>query len=293
MRMKRLTTAFLIAMIFTTMLAGCKGKNNPGSGTASPSSAPTTEEPMALKVNGDGITLVEYQAELARLQQEQGAEKVSSTPEEQRDRVIGTFVDQLLLTQAAAQAGYVVDDASLQAHIDMIVNAKGGLDKFQAWESTYGYTDESFRIAERRSIAANWQMNQIFSSVPTTADQIHAQQILVQEKAIADSYYSQLQSGTEFAKIADTLEPTTGGDLGWFPKGTLTQPAVEDAAFALQPGQYSTVIQSELGYHIIYVIERDANHPLSTEDLKTLQLKKLDEWLQASKAVSTIEVLVQ
>jgi peptidyl-prolyl cis-trans isomerase C len=89
------------------------------------------------------------------------------------------------------------------------------------------------------------------------------------------------------------MDPTTGGDLGWFPQGYLTQSDVETAAFALQPGQYSDIIKSDLGYHIIYVVTRDANHPLSVDARRTLQEKKLADWLQNAKSSAQIEETVQ
>jgi peptidyl-prolyl cis-trans isomerase C len=277
-------------MLVLNLLAACSN-NNPAV-TAIPDQPTPTQEPMALKVNGEGITVTEYQAELGRLQQAMTEQGVSYTPEEQRDRVINDLTDQLLLAQAAAQAGYVVDDATLQARIDALASGMGGLDKLQAWQTTFGYTDTSFRIALKRSIAAAWQRDQIVNALPTTADQVHARQILVQEEANANLYYQQIQNGTEFAELAYILDPATGGDLGWFPMGYLTQPEVEEAAFALQPGQYSEVIKSALGYHILYVIERDPAHTLSVNARSVLQQKALDEWLTASRAAATIEVLV-
>jgi peptidyl-prolyl cis-trans isomerase C len=248
---------------------------------------------MALKVNGEGITLEEYQAELTRLQQAQTTLSTTATPEEQRDRLIEDLTDQLLLAQAAAQNGFSVDDATLQSRIDALASDMGGADKLSAWESANGYTDDSFRVALRRSIAVSWQRDQIINTVPETADQVHVRQMLVQDEANAQSLYTQLQNGADFATLAYKLDPTTGGDLGWFPKGYLTQSAVEEAAFALEVGSYSEVIQSDLGYHILYLIERDENHPLSVDARRTLQQQRLDEWLKAAKGTSNIEILVK
>ena len=295
-RMKRIATLLLIALIASIMLVAC---NN---ATYSPTSTPTstiisststpTEAPMALKVNGDGITLVEYQADLVRLQKAQSDLSETATPEQQRDQVIQNFTDQLLLEQAAQKGGYSVDDATVQARVDDLATSLGGADKLASWETTNGYTDDSFKISLKREIYADWQRDQIINSVPETADQVHALQILVQDLANANSLLAQLKSGADFATLASTLDPTTGGDLGWFPQGYLTQPNVEAAAFALQPGQYSDVIKSDLGYHIIYVVERDANHPLSVDARRTLQEKTLNNWLQTQKAADQIQVLV-
>jgi len=283
----------LLLFILIFAISGCSHPATTAAPIATITEAATaTEEPLALIVNGEGITLAEYQAELSRMQHADSAEGSTATPQEQHDRLITDLTEQLLLAQAATQAGYVVDDATLQARIDKLAADMGGVEKLQAWEVTYGYSEESFRNILRREMLVTWQKDQICDSVPTTADQVHARQILVQDEGNANSYYQQLQNGSDFATLAYTLDPTTGGDLGWFPKGYLTQPEVETAAFALEPGQYSAVIKSALGYHIIFIIERDANHPLSIDARRALQQIALDEWLQSAKSAAKIEILV-
>jgi len=283
----------LLLFILIFAISGCSHPATTAAPIATITEAATaTEEPLALIVNGEGITLAEYQAELSRMQHADSAEGSTATPQEQHDRLITDLTEQLLLAQAATQAGYVVDDATLQARIDKLAADMGGVEKLQAWEVTYGYSEESFRNILRREMLVTWQKDRICDSVPTTADQVHARQILVQDEGNANSYYQQLQNGSDFATLAYTLDPTTGGDLGWFPKGYLTQPEVETAAFALEPGQYSAVIKSALGYHIIFIIERDANHPLSIDARRALQQIALDEWLQSAKSAAKIEILV-
>lgn len=113
-----------------------------------------------------------------------------------------------------------------------------------------------------------------------------------QDEGNATEAYTQLRGGVDFSDLASLQDPVLGGDLGWFPRGTLTQPEVEDAVFALQPGETTAVIKSAIGYHIVNLIERDAQHPLSIEARRVLQELKLEEWLSSSRAISTIEILV-
>jgi peptidyl-prolyl cis-trans isomerase C len=291
--MKRNQFFSLFVVSTLIILAGCNGIGAQPTPTATATAIPTptpTELPMALKVNGEGIPVTEYQADLTRLQQAQSAQGITASAEDQSNQVIENFTDQLLLAEAATQGGFTLDDATLQSHIDALVSKLGGAEKLSAWESSNGYTDESFRAALSLEIRANWERDQIINSVPETADQVHALQILVQDMVNAQSLLTQLKNGADFATLASTLDPTTGGDLGWFPQGYLTQPDVETAAFALQPGQYSDVIKSDLGYHIIYVIERDANHPLSVDARRALQEAKLKQWLADQKASATIVI---
>lgn len=60
-----------------------------------------------------------------------------------------------------------------------------------------------------------------------------------------------------------------GGDLDWFPhiKGVLPEPLLQ-TAFSLQPGQISDVLESELGLHILKVIERKPGEPSDFNKIK-------------------------
>jgi len=121
---------------------------------------------------------------------------------------------------------------------------------------------------------------------------VHARQIRVSTEQTANYVIAQLAGGVDFATLAYQYDPLTGGDLGWFPRGYLTQPVIEEAAFALQVGEYSGVIKTELGYHIVYVIERDAAHPLSDDARNVLQHLALENWVKEQRTAAVIEILV-
>jgi parvulin-like peptidyl-prolyl isomerase len=104
----------------------------------------------------------------------------------------------------------------------------------------------------------------------------------------AQAVWSQLQAGADFDTLAAKYDPLTQGELGWSPQGYLLDPAVDAAAFSLQPGQYSQVIQTDAGYHIILVVARDPAHPLSPDARLALQIKALEDWLVQQRAQSAI-----
>lgn len=74
--------------------------------------------------------------------------------------------------------------------------------------------------------------------------------------------YDELQKGANFADVAkakslDKVSGENGGDLGWVNANELPK-AFEDAAAALQVGQYSQPINVDGSYHIVLVQERKA-----------------------------------
>jgi parvulin-like peptidyl-prolyl isomerase len=306
---------FISALIILPVLSGCGKKNtltpvvSPPESSATISSTvslePTlattatlpestvTPEPRAAEVNGEGITLAEFQAELARYQT---ALKTSgeSLPAEadQKKVVLDEMINQRLLAQSARQAGYKLSDVDLQARIDQLASTAGGSAGLVDWETKNGYDDASFRQSLRLSAEAAWQRDKIVASVPTTAEQVHVRQIIVYSQNDADKVITRLKSGVEFATLAWGYDLLTGGDLGWFPKGYLPIPEVEASAFSLQIGEYSQIIKSKAGYHIIQVIERDAQRPLSTDALRALQRQALENWIIDQHTKGQITTLI-
>jgi len=102
-----------------------------------------------------------------------------------------------------------------------------------------------------------------------TEEQIRASHILLETEEEAQAVLDQLEAGADFAVLAmeNSVGPTgpAGGDLGWFQRGQMVQ-AFEDAAFALEKGETSGIVETEFGFHVIKLTDRkDAVRPTLAE----------------------------
>jgi peptidyl-prolyl cis-trans isomerase C len=259
--------------------------------TPTPAPSPTltaSPVPMAVSVNGEGIPIPEFNAELARYQKAQTALGNTVSLAAATQAVRDEFINTILLEQAAAASGYKVDDAALQSRIDSLDGQIGGPDKLTAWETAHGYTDADFRTDLRRQMAAALMRDRLAAAIPATADQVHVKQILLYNSDAAQQALGYLKAGANFNDLAAQYDPVTKGELGWFPRGYLSDSAIENAAFALKPGQYSDVIQTQAGYDILFLVERDPAHLLSPDALLTLQEHAVQNWLTQRRNESKI-----
>jgi peptidyl-prolyl cis-trans isomerase C len=247
-----------------------------------------TPIPLALSVNGEDITAIEFDIELARYQQAHAELGITVSIETATQAVLSDMVDSLLLGQAASANGFVIDDGMLQTRIDTLAAQMGGLDVLANWESANGYTDVDFRTSLHRQIAAAWMRDQITASVTNTAEQVHVKQILLYNEEEAQQALEYLQAGWIFDDLAAQYDSLTKGELGWFPRGYLSSQVIEEAAFALQPGQYSPIIQDGTGFHLLFIVERESTRQLSPDALLTLQERAVQSWLIQRRNESTI-----
>jgi len=114
-------------------------------------------------------------------------------------------------------------------------------------------------------------------------DEVHARHILFTvahdappaDKAAArkkaEEVLAKAKAGEDFIELAKTYSQDTtsvsGGDLGRFGRGVMT-PAFEQAAFGLEPGQISDIVETPFGLHIIKLEEKLPAHTQSLDEVR-------------------------
>lgn len=111
-------------------------------------------------------------------------------------------------------------------------------------------------------------------------------------KKKAEDLLNKIKNGEEFASLAkehseDPGSGANGGDLGFFGKGEMV-PEFEEAAFSLEKGKISELVESQFGYHIIKVTDKNQGQT-PFEDIKT----QIIDVIKQQKLSENIETLIK
>ena len=287
------------------------------------------------RVNGEEIERWEFDNAVKRMEARAG----SPVPPEKRDEVLRVVLDQLvayhLLAQESRARKIAVVDADVDGRLGDMRKGFANDEAFKQGIAAQGLTMDQLRTQARTSIEVakvidaevtvkvtvqDAEVSTFYQRYPERFKQgesVRASHILIgvpakatpaqktEAKTKAQAVLKQVRGGADFAAIAraqsqDPGSAPNGGDLGFFPKGQMN-PQFEDAAFALEPGAVSAVVETPFGYHIIKVHERRAPRTApfaevsgEIKDYLTLgqREQKLQEFVQQVKSKSKIEILV-
>ena len=129
--------------------------------------------------------------------------------------------------------------------------------------------------------------------------QSRASHILIEKKddnsiKEAQELLAKIKGGAKFEDLAkefskDPGSAARGGDLGFFGEGRMVKP-FEDAVKALgKPGDISDVVESQFGFHIIRLEERQAKTTRSFEEVKPQLMAESRSELLSQKRVQKVQ----
>ena len=306
--MRRLLLLVLASLALVA--AGCGGT----------STANLSSDDVAV-VGGQQITKKDFQDLMGRAQKSYDAQKrkfpkPGSTEYEQlKGQAITFLVQQAEVEEEASKLGVSVSDSDVDKEIERYKKQfYGGSDaRYEKAVKQQGLTDEQAREAIKQQLISQKVTKKVTGDVKVSDSDITAyynshksqyvqpesrevRHILVQKKALADSLYSQLKGGANFAQLAkkyskDPGSAANGGKLT-ISKGQ-TVPQFDKAAFALKKGELSTPVKTQYGYHIIQAlsaVKASSTTPLtkvraSIKQQLEQQRKndKITKWLEDTK----------
>jgi peptidyl-prolyl cis-trans isomerase C len=257
------------------------------------------------RVNGMEITRSEVDRETNNLlQQFQGrippgqANQLRANLEKQ---ALENLINLRLLTQELEREGIEVEKEAVDERIDEIKNRMPSPEKFQEQLALSGISEEQFRRIIENNIkietlldrhappgeeASEEQIEIFYKNNPENfqvPEQVQASHILIKLEPGADEaakaearkkieeIQQKLKEGEDFAALAkdNSACPSSarGGDLGYFGRGQMV-PAFEEAAFSLQSGETSEIVETQFGYHLIRVTGREEARDIPLEEAR-------------------------
>ncbi|MFH1854463.1 MAG: peptidylprolyl isomerase [Candidatus Omnitrophota bacterium] len=98
-------------------------------------------------------------------------------------------------------------------------------------------------------------------------------------------------SGEDFAELAkansEDGSAVRGGDLGYFSRGQMVRP-FEDAAFSMEIGDISPVVETQFGYHVIKLTDKKPAHLMIYDEVE----KNIEAFLMDKHKKEKIDSLV-
>ncbi|RLB27217.1 MAG: peptidylprolyl isomerase [Deltaproteobacteria bacterium] len=255
-------------------------------------------------VNGKKISKEKYERELVSLKNryEASGRHLTALQEiELQKNLLESLINRELLYQESQKRGIKVDEAQIQKQFEAVKKHYPDEATFKKALEMAHYTESGVRSQLKRAIAIDRFIEQELKSKMQISDkevrdfydshsdlfrrpsQVRASHILVklsanptkEEKDRAMKKVKEIQekirNGADFAELAkkysDGPSAKRGGDLGYFSKGQMVKP-FEDAAFALDKGQVSDVVQTIFGYHLIKVTDKRPETSMPFEEVK-------------------------
>jgi len=124
----------------------------------------------------------------------------------------------------------------------------------------------------------------------------HIRHIIVQDENLANSLLARVNAGSDFAALAQeySIGPSgvSGGDLGWITRGQSGYMSFDEAAFRLEDGEVSDVVETGAGFHIIEVIETQILSPEpSVEEIQEVVTIELTQAIQEEAIMAELDIL--
>lgn len=222
---------------------------------------------------------------------------------------LDTLIMDMMIRQEIEKNEIEVSEEELALEIEEYMASYGGKEAFHQLLDTNGITIEQFendvklhlamdKLLESRITVTNEELGEFFDvnkSFFAIEEQVNVRHILVEDEATAQEVLEKLSTGMAFVDVAmeySTDEGTAhfGGELGFIRRGEMVPP-FEDAAFNLGEGEISEPVESEFGFHIIQVQERqEAHEPVLEDHLEEVEQYVLQDKLQMEYSIWLEEI---
>jgi peptidyl-prolyl cis-trans isomerase C len=310
MNVKRITKYIAPVLFLGLILFSCKKKEEE---KPAPPAAVPSDVRIVATVNGDPITLAEFQERFARA----GFKPDQGVALEVKEDFLNRLIERKMMLNEAQRRRIKIGRPEINKRIEALHTENGkdvkeilseqGID-FEKWKSDIWEDMMVERLlardVSRHVSVSSSEVKRYYQANPQEfqkPDQVHARQIVVSTEAEAQKVMEVLQSGADFATVARTKstapEAERGGDLGYFAMGDM--PTEFNVVFGLSKGGISGIVKSPYGFHIFKLEDKRGAGTISLDEAykeiaEKLRREKEDrqykQWLQELRSRTKFEV---
>lgn len=302
--MNRTTIGPFIALAVALLATGCGGtKTEQNTQTEKADSMHQTQ--YVVRVNGAAITAQDLTQETMLLKQQmQGRvspQQLDAMEQTFRQQATANLVNRILLSQEADREGISVASAQVDEKFAEIRGNFPSEEAFNRQLERSSMTAEQLRDEVERGLRLETLMETKTAGIvePTEAEvrefydsnidrfsseeRVRASHVLImvgegdteevkrQKRERIESVHKRVLAGEDIAVIAqaesDCPSKANGGDLGFFGRGQMVKP-FEDAAFSLPVGGVSPVVETQFGYHVIKLTEKEPGGVMPYDEIR-------------------------
>jgi peptidyl-prolyl cis-trans isomerase C len=307
-------TKYIAPVLFLGLiLFSCKKKDEE---KPAPGTVVSPDVKIVATVNGDPITLAEFQERFARA----GFKPEQDITLEVKQDFLNRLIERKMMLREAQRKRIKIGRPEINKRIELLraengndvkeVLSEQGID-FEKWKSDIWEDLMVERLLAREvsrhvSVSSS-EVKRYYQANPQEfqkPDQVHARQIVVSTESEAQKVMEVLQTGADFATVARTKstapEAERGGDLGYFAMGDM--PTEFNVVFGLSKGGISGIVKSPYGYHIFKLEDKRRAGTISLDEAykeiaEKLRREKEDrqykQWLQELRSRTKFEVNYQ
>jgi peptidyl-prolyl cis-trans isomerase C len=310
MKVTRITKYIAPVLFLGLILFSCKKKDEE---KPAPGAVVSPDVKIVATVNGDPITLAEFQERFARA----GFKPEQDVALEVKQDFLNRLIERKMMLGEAQRKRIKIGRNEINKRIEQLRTENGndvkevlseqGID-FEKWKSDIWEDMMVERLiareVSRHVSVSSTEVKRYYQANPQEfqkPDQVHARQIVVSTEAEAQKVMEVLQTGADFATVARTKstapEAERGGDLGYFAKGDM--PTEFNVVFDLSKGGISGIVKSPYGFHIFKLEDKSRAGIISLDEAykeiaEKLRREKEDkqykQWLQELRSRTKFEV---
>ncbi len=286
--LRRLLWMIVIIVVLGLIVVGVSVYATGWNDAVTRSVATTLPYPAAV-VGGSVVTVSTYRENLDAVgysmdvQRERGVDaSLLPTDDEVQVAVLDTLVRNALIGELATARDLTVTSEEVDQELQTLEET-AAQDLSTLIRELYNWSPEQFKTYIVEPYIRERKLNASVQQDPELQAQARAKLEAVKER---------INNGEDFATLAEeTSEDSSaslGGDLGFFGKGQMVQ-SFEDAAFTLNPGDVSDIVQTEFGFHLIKVEEiKVGEGPDGTDLIRARHILirpvVFEEWLTAQES---------